>query len=150
MPLAFRQAHPGSTKRRHVSEQTQRDNVRLNDRLRRNTARMTTVEQTLSQFGGRRTMMELLCVAHHCVVALNGAVQIDRLARRSRLALMCWFCENWPVVWEHVFHFYGAQPQIPVVNFLDRTPVPSVEPILSAVNPDVDIGPLSILNLLNH
>jgi hypothetical protein len=111
---------------------------------------MAGVELTLDQFCGRRTMIELLAVAQQCVIALNGTVQIDRLARRSRPALMCWFCENWSVVWEQIYHFYGGHPQPPTANLLDFTQLPRVGPIARTVDEDIDIGPVSLLTLLNH
>jgi hypothetical protein len=126
-------------KRRLVSEQTQRDSIRLSERIRRNAGRIRVVESCLEQAYGRMSMSNLASLADRCVNACQNSIALDRLAKRSRPALFCWFCENWSVIWPVLLQQQTGPPQ-------SYAPVQHLEQV-----PQVDdIHPLSIVALLNH
>jgi hypothetical protein len=89
---------PRSGKRRALSHQTTRDNSRLIERMRRCSEMLKLVEPVLKGPYGKRTMSELLSLADGCTRVDPGLPPADRLARRSRPGLLCWFCENWGAV----------------------------------------------------
>jgi hypothetical protein len=91
---------PRTGKRMTVSEQTQRDSARILERVRRNEQSMRIIEDVLARVVAKRKKRDLLPLAEECVRASCGRLAIDRLARRNRRALICWFCENWGTVSE--------------------------------------------------
>jgi hypothetical protein len=133
-------------KRRNVTEQTMRDGVRLGERINRNSASMKCVETFLDRVCGKRTMSDLILIADDCTRSNSSVPSADRLARRNRAGLICWFCENWVLISDFLVARYG-QP-----HYLART-TPIVEvPKSEVVEHDRQIGehPLSLMALLNH
>jgi hypothetical protein len=130
-------------KRRLVSEQTQRDSIRLNERMKRNAGRIPVIEFWLEHACGRMTMTNLVALADRCVDALDNSIGLDRLSKRSRSALICWFCENWSVIWPAVL-----QDQNATTTFRPGHPVEISH--IQPVHQLDDIHPLSIVALLNH
>jgi hypothetical protein len=95
-------------KRRSISEQTQRDSARLNERIRHNAALFPLVEMTLDRVFKKQRRSELIDLAEKCA-HVNGAVHpIDRIARRHRPGLICWFCENWSAISAYVLQHSGV------------------------------------------
>jgi hypothetical protein len=56
------------------------------------------VERTLDRVCQKQRRSDLIELAEKCVLAVGAAPPIDRLARRHRPGLICWFCENWSAV----------------------------------------------------
>jgi hypothetical protein len=84
-------------KRMKLSRQGEKDQYLMTARRRMNQANLPFV---LSEF--RRLMGEapkkknLIPIAHR--VSLMCEIPLDRLAKRSRDCLLCWFCENWSII----------------------------------------------------
>jgi hypothetical protein len=110
--------------------QTAREHERLSKRMRFCGPEIDRVEAVLERAFGRLTMALLQTIAANCTALTNGALRPDRLARRHRPAMICFFCENWPIV-SHLM----------------------TQNNLTARPPDPDVGsadPLSIQSLLNR
>jgi hypothetical protein len=132
---------PRSGKHRNVSEQTTRDNERLVERMRRCAATFQSIERILDGVAGKRTMSQLITVADECALRDPSLLPPDRLARRSRSGLLCWFCENWAAV----SPFVMLRFKIPCRG---AAPAPSEQKDDELA--DGKIHPLSVVALLNH
>jgi hypothetical protein len=78
--------------------QSAREHERLSKRTRFCGPELDRVEAVLERAFGRVTMAVLQTLAANCVALTNGALKPDRLARRHRPAMLCFFCENWPAI----------------------------------------------------
>lgn len=86
-----------------------------------------------SKNGGRVTVEHLLSFARKLSKKLG--IRLDRLANRNRNALLCWYCENWSVVFPHLDDFNSKTgsktmrrlPQIPklprITNYIDPSDI---------------------------
>lgn len=90
-------------KRGSLTGQTQRDTEKINSRIRMNQHEIPKVEmELLRYFSGRPIISELLTLASELVNGLEGELKlnlkIDRLAKRNRDCLLCWFAEHWDLL----------------------------------------------------
>jgi hypothetical protein len=121
-----------STNRARATIREQRS---VNQRIRSCSDDVLRVEQALSSVFGRVTMANLANLAELCSTATNGEVQPDRLARRHRQAMLCFFCTHWDIA----------------CQVLLRDVLPSRMPNVPEVaSPDRDPDPLSLATLLNR
>jgi hypothetical protein len=81
-------------KRTTLSKQAEKDQVLIVERIRRNQGLMDRITRRLEVISTQKK--DLLVVAHHIGQAIR--VPLDRLAKRSRDCLFCWFCENWGTI----------------------------------------------------
>jgi hypothetical protein len=81
-------------KRTTLSKQAEKDHVLINERVRRNRGLMGPVTRRLEVISTQKK--DLLVVALHVGQIIR--VPLDRLAKRSRDCLFCWFCENWGAI----------------------------------------------------
>jgi hypothetical protein len=100
-----------------LTKQAAKDQMLTDERVRRNHSQWAVVQQLLQQyFGPALRRNELLVVARQL-----KPLTLDRLAKRSRNCLLCWFCENWPDI----------EPRLPSICFgnasqeLIKEPIPS-------------------------
>jgi hypothetical protein len=134
-------------KRRTVTGQTMRDTVRLRERIQRSALLMKSVESFLSRVCGKRTMPDLMATAEECV-RINLLIEPpDRVAKRNRAGLICWFCEHWTVVSALLTaHYCPAQlfRQLPSLADANKSVVGEADTQIE------DAHPLSLTALLNH
>jgi hypothetical protein len=95
-------------KRQSLSKQAEKDQVLTAERMRRNHQLLDRVTRRLHLISGQKK--ELLVVARHLSEAIN--VPLDRLAKRSRDCLLCWFCENWRAVESLFAGLCPLQPRV--------------------------------------
>lgn len=101
---------PRCGKRRVLSDQAQKDQGLTANRVRLNKDRINSVvnrlEYLLGQSPQKKDLLQLarqLCCP--CGIAL------DRLAKRSRDCLICWYCENWAVIEPIFSSLCATQPR---------------------------------------
>jgi hypothetical protein len=95
-------------KRASLSKQTEKDQELTAGRIRRNAAALDTVVHRLEMlYGPSLQKKDLLVVARQFT-----QVSLDRLAKRSRDCLLCWFCENWGVLEPLLFGARSPQPRV--------------------------------------
>jgi hypothetical protein len=94
-------------KRMTLSKQAEKDRVLTSERMRRNEACLGFVRKRLQLFSPNLQKKELDVVAQ----AVPG-VSLDRLAKRSRDCLICWFCENWIAIEPHLPGLCIQQPRV--------------------------------------
>lgn len=88
---------PRSGKRRTLSQQTQKDQELTADRIRLNKERIDSILEKLVQLcGASPQKKDLLVLARE--IQAESLIRLDRLAKRNRDCLICWFCENWRVI----------------------------------------------------
>lgn len=79
------------------TKQTKRDRKIIDQRRKKHGLQVDFVDAYLSKLAGchikTRCMLE---VAHLASGILN--IKVDRLAKRNRTAMLCWFAENWTVL----------------------------------------------------
>jgi hypothetical protein len=108
--------------------------------MRRCAPTLKIVERMLDAVAGRQTMPELIALAAECVGRDQSLSPPDRLARRSRAGLLCWFCEKWAAI-------------APSLTVRFEIPVSEVPAIVARRETDLvgeSAHPLSIAALLNH
>jgi hypothetical protein len=94
-----------------LTRQTVKDRLLTDERVMRNQARRTFVGKALEpHFGPIPRRKDLLVVAREF-----DTINLDRLAKRSRECLLCWFCENWTVI----------EPVLPTVCARVLAPAPA-------------------------
>jgi hypothetical protein len=95
-------------KRANLSKQTEKDQELTASRVRRNGAALNMVVARLEiLYGPSLQKKDLLVVARRFT-----QVTLDRLAKRSRDCLLCWFCENWGVLEPLLFGACSPQPRV--------------------------------------
>jgi hypothetical protein len=118
-----------------------RDNFRLVERMRRCAHVFKMIERILDGGSRKRTMLELIVLADECGRMDPLLPPADRLARRSRAGLLCWFCENWALV-APLLHLQFERPMQDVV------PAPLAPKAANLASEPMH--PLSLGALLNH
>ena len=74
-----------------------RDYERLKVRITKIGIKMDIVTAYLeNMFGQHATSIILLSQA--AIIEENLSIEVDRLAKRNRQALLCWFAENWEII----------------------------------------------------
>jgi hypothetical protein len=84
-------------KRTKLSDQAEKDHKLINDRARKNGNLMPAVSKELELLCSQSLQKKDLIVVARTVSTLCD-IPLDRLAKRSRGCLICWFCEHWPDV----------------------------------------------------
>jgi hypothetical protein len=76
------------------TKQTKKDRSDTQKRAQENEARWPAIRPRLQNiFGASLLRKDLLAEALKI-----KTLKLDRLAKRSRICLLCWFCENWTVI----------------------------------------------------
>lgn len=87
------QTRPSNRHKRNTA-QSMRDHEKIQKRLQSNGVMPDYISAFLEKTYGRYfTSASLLLLANNAVSKLN--LSIDRLAKRNRQALLCWYAENW-------------------------------------------------------
>lgn len=117
-----------------------RDYERLKKRIKKIGIKMDLVSAYFENiFGGHVTTLFLLNLAADLEKKIH--VEVDRLARRNRQALLCWFAENWdkvkPIILEEK-----------VQKLLNQSNLITKDITKEAKDTEIDISDLK--QLLNH
>ena len=124
---------------RLISEQSVKDHEELQTRMDMNGVKIDLVAAILEHmYGGRFTVEELLCLARKISKKIN--LKIDRLAHRNRSGLLCWFAENWNLI-------YPKLQTLSNFNTAIFSQVYQEEELKTNYNP---IDPSDICQLLNN
>lgn len=79
------------------SSQSARDSMKINDRIKINGGKIEYVSDYINRlFDTHVTSSILISLANIFLDRLN--LKLDRLAKRNRTALLCWYAENWNVI----------------------------------------------------
>jgi hypothetical protein len=101
---------PRFGKRHTLSEQALKDQDLTADRMRQNAAVLGPVCSRLEYLCGPSPQKkDLLVVARELSVPCH--VSLDRLAKRSRDCLLCWFCEHWQAIEPSFSALCSRQPR---------------------------------------
>ncbi|EAX93545.1 hypothetical protein TVAG_203360 [Trichomonas vaginalis G3] len=94
-----------------TSEQNRRDHEMILERIKKNGVKMDFVSAYIDKiFGMHVTISPLLEFALH--ISHQFGLKVDRLAKRNRNALLCWFSENWETVFPHLHQIKPDKPFI--------------------------------------
>lgn len=79
------------------SAQSIRDNKKVKGRVKMNGENFEYVSNYFVKFFGSYVTIALLTVLAKFIIK-KRRLKIDRLSRRNRSALLCWYAENWDVI----------------------------------------------------
>jgi hypothetical protein len=85
---------PRFGKRQALSRQAERDQELIVARVRENRGTLDRVTRELEYLCGESPQKKDLLVIARRLCNKSG-LALDRLAKRSKDCLLCWFCENW-------------------------------------------------------
>lgn len=126
-------------KKRSISRKSYKDRNQINARIQNNGVKIDLVTEILETiYGGHFTVGTLLKYAQF--VAHKNKIKIDRLAYRSRDALICWFVENWTIIFPELKHFSPTKQE----------KIKSELNIKEARSNENALDPSDIHQLLNH
>jgi hypothetical protein len=74
----------------------------LNNRIRQFSADLGKVESVITSVFGNSSMPVLLQLGDMCRAAADGDISPDRLAKRHRMGMLCFFAQNWELVFHEV------------------------------------------------
>ncbi|EAY02055.1 hypothetical protein TVAG_383580 [Trichomonas vaginalis G3] len=78
-----------------------RDHLQIFERIRENGIKMDFVSAYIDrEFGTKVKYLSLLSIAGNLSKELD--LKLDRLAKRNRNALLCWYAENWDKIQPHI------------------------------------------------
>ncbi|EAX92994.1 hypothetical protein TVAG_261740 [Trichomonas vaginalis G3] len=106
-------------------------------RMIQNSPKFNSVTSIIEhQFDGKAPIDALMIFAN--LMSKKNGIILDRSAKRNRTALLCWYTENWEVIYPHISEIN------PLKKDLHR-----IAPVQSnnTINPTVD--PSDLLQLLN-
>ncbi|EAY17211.1 hypothetical protein TVAG_291630 [Trichomonas vaginalis G3] len=87
-----------------------KDQEAIEDRIIKNEHMIDVVVSCLeSHHGGKLTVDQLRIYARSVSKIINK--KIDRLANRNRMALLCWYSENWNEIYPHLNEFIPSNPE---------------------------------------
>lgn len=93
--------NPYIPKQKRNTTQSIRDNERTLARLKKNGFKIEYVTAYIDrQFGTHVSSANLLTFAHELCEKLS--LKLDRIAKRNKNALICWYAENWHIVQPHL------------------------------------------------
>lgn len=125
--------------------QSARDFESIQKRIRSNSDKLEYVSSYIDRyFGTHVTSAILLSLAR--IIVENYNIKIDRLAKRNRSALLCWYAENWTLI-------HGMLKGMSLSSLMNLTSSPTSDAdIEKNSEPIVEqkyVDPLDISSLLN-
>ncbi|EAY13254.1 hypothetical protein TVAG_463880 [Trichomonas vaginalis G3] len=79
------------------SAQSIRDNEKVQKRVKFNGEKLDYVSNYIDKYFGAHVTIAILTSLAKIVMGKHK-VKLDRLARRNRAALLCWYAENWDII----------------------------------------------------
>lgn len=101
--------------KRKKTIQSIRDNDMIQKRIRSTGNQIQYINDYVDKYFGTHVTSEILMtLARIAIEKFN--LQIDRLAKRNRTALLCWYAENWDSILQILngFNFMSSQNRPPV------------------------------------
>jgi hypothetical protein len=98
-------------KRKTLSKQAEKDQGLISARVRQNTPALTFITRRLEALYGLPLQKKDLLVVARELCGMAPLI-LDRLAKRSRDCLLCWFCENWIVLEPLLVAGCSSQPRV--------------------------------------
>ena len=93
---------------KEVTRMTSNDRLLVDQRLKNNQGKIDFVTTALlAFFQTKKLTVQLLKPLAKSIINQSKEIYLDRLAKRNRHALLCWFCENW----SHVLPFIRSSMQ---------------------------------------
>lgn len=140
---------------RTVTKQTEKDRIMVSKRMEKNKELYAPMEKALSVIlGGKCRMPEILAYAR-LIISRNRNLYLDRLMKRSKPVLICWFCEHIDEIPMLKSYVYAAQCSLnnPQNNPDDQNIIPDQNKVGPTIQPIPSNKPqhlMSIESLLNH
>lgn len=101
---------PRFGKRKSLSKQTQKDQGFTRARVKRNETQISRIMPILEILCGQNPQKkDLLVLAQE--IENHQSIQLDRLAKRSKDCLICWFCENWDAISSKLNELCATRPR---------------------------------------
>lgn len=134
-------------KYKNRSEKCMRDHEQIFQRIRLNGIKMDFVSAYIDrEIGYRVTYLSLLSFAMWLTKRLD--IKIDRLAKRNRNALLCWYAENWDTIQPHINELKTYITKMSISNDGDMSSPANDNTKLQIEEESVD--PSNIFSLLNN
>lgn len=123
----------------YVSPQNLKDHDDTLNRIKLNGVKMDLVSAIIErQFGRHVTIETLLMIAQN--LSKEQGIKIDRLAKRNRSALLCWYAENWTHIYPHLNDLELTTKKKHDQSKDQQNPIPN----------DKNVDPSDIFQLLNY
>lgn len=88
-------------KYKYSSPRNMKDHLLIFERIKYNGIKMDFVSEYMDrEFGTKVKYVHLLSMANNLSRMLD--IRLDRLAKRNRNALLCWYAENWALIQPHI------------------------------------------------
>lgn len=135
------------TGRLHHS-QTIRDSKKLEQRIKSNEGKLQFVSDYLDDYFGTHVNTMILGSLAKIIINTYG-ITLDRLAKRNRTALLCWYAENWEKICPLLNNLcIGKEKDIKLST---EEPIKNHEEFIAiSQDPIQSLAPYSIICLLNH
>lgn len=91
------QLQPAEPKYKRLTPQSQRDSEKIQKRVVDLGPKVEYVSSYVDKFFGTHVNIEILTSIAR-IVEQKYNIPLDRLAKRNRRAMLCWYAENWDVV----------------------------------------------------
>lgn len=118
----------------------------VNARRRRSNSMYYYIERLLNRLPKcKRRKTDALHIAESISKKIN--IKIDRNAKRNYDSLICWYCENWPLVSQHIFSTYYELFEMPEIQNQKQPLGP--QPKLNITIKTTAVDPCSIEFFLN-
>ncbi|EAX95265.1 hypothetical protein TVAG_149850 [Trichomonas vaginalis G3] len=131
------------------SDRNLRDHDMITERVHNNGIKIDFVSEYIDRkFGLHVTTAPLLAFAAE--MSNKYCIKLDRLAKRNRDALLCWYSENWDTVFPHLNDIAIYLPKCKIQNFTNSSEI-QIESRYLMHNMDVQhFDPSDLTQLLNY
>ena len=126
-------------KRTNLSQRALNEQNTINIRIKDLGAKLETVTNELNFIANKRLNFHELRILADAVSA-KSCIKMDRLTKRHKNALLCWFCENWDSLKSYVISEYNIEKK---ENLTIAKPPEIVTPVTSLVVPTKQNSPIS-------
>lgn len=125
---------------RTFKSQTTRDNEKIKKRIKVNKNRIKYIDEYLNKFFATNVTSSIL-VSFAKLLCKQLNLKLDRLAKRNRSALLCWYSENWDLIY---YTLNSVDLSLLLKSMPSEPSSPVSEPQYSFIDPS------DINNLLNY
>lgn len=82
---------------KRTTPQSERDYLRVQQRVMLNGHKIYIVSNFIDRYFGTHVTIAILTSLAKIIMSKHK-IKLDRLARRNRQALLCWYAENWDII----------------------------------------------------
>lgn len=140
-------------KRNTVSTRTLEEQTITNRRIKACGERLEIVTRYIeSKFGAKSNFTHIKKIASYIAESLN--IKIDRVSKRKKEAMLCWFTEHWdcvfPLLSQTNFTFEEVKPKVVCEENSSPKPIqlPSIYTLFIPIKASVDFQSLPFLNIV--